>query len=86
MASARIEAQGFQISTYDNDRFMAWLHDVTSVEATELPGDRLDSLTIRTDRGELTTFLPPRVAKAMADAFNKAMAEERAAECRENAA
>lgn len=53
-------------------------HDITKAEARELVGVSDDALKFSCDefgKGEVTIFVPPAVAKATAEAFNKAMKE-----------
>ena len=77
MLNSHIVGRGFAASFYDDDRFMAWVHDVTNMDACELvDGAPASTLQIQNASGSVTIFLPSRVAQAMADAFNKAMTEE----------
>lgn len=50
-------------------------HDITKAEARALPEVPSDALNFSGEHGHVTLFVPPPVAKATADAFNKAMQE-----------
>jgi hypothetical protein len=54
-------------------------HDITKAEARGLAGVDDDALQFSSEHGHVTLFVPPSVAKATADAFNKAMQEHLAA-------